>query len=87
MSQLNHNKLFRWFLRQVSSLVWHYRNADPDFGQWQAVELTDQLENLLANHVVEVTKGKHIVEVKPKHVTKVRYAYEVINSSRSIPKL
>lgn len=51
--------------------MWHYRNADPDFGQWQAVELTDQLENLLTTQPVEVVKGSHIVEVKPKHVTKV----------------
>ena len=24
--------------------VWHYRDTDPDFGQWQAKELLDHME-------------------------------------------
>lgn len=47
-----------------SALVWHYYNADPDFGSWQAMELLDHLENVLANEPVVVKKGQHIVEVK-----------------------
>lgn len=48
-----------------SALVWHYRDADPDFGSWQAMELLDHLENVLANEPVAVKKGQHIIEVKP----------------------
>lgn len=48
-----------------SALVWHYQDADPDFGSCQAMELLDHLENVLANEPVEVKRGNHIVEVKP----------------------
>lgn len=48
-----------------SALVWHYQDADPDFGSFQAMELLDHLENVLANEPVVVKKGQHIVEVKP----------------------
>jgi trehalose 6-phosphate synthase/phosphatase len=48
-----------------SALVWHYRDADPDFGHWQAKELLDHLEGVLSNEPVEVVSGAAIVEVKP----------------------
>ena len=48
-----------------SALVWHHQYADPDFGSWQAMELMDHLENVLANEPVVVTRGQLIVEVKP----------------------
>ena len=48
-----------------SALVWHHRYADPDFGSWQAMELVNHLENVLANEPAIVTRGQHIVEVKP----------------------
>ncbi|XP_020227407.1 probable alpha,alpha-trehalose-phosphate synthase [UDP-forming] 9 [Cajanus cajan] len=53
-----------------SALVWHYYNADPDFGSWQAKELLDHLENLFANEPFVVKKGKHIIEVKSEGITK-----------------
>ena len=31
-------------------LVWHYRMADPEFGEWLANELVATLEELLAEH-------------------------------------
>ncbi|KAH7306491.1 hypothetical protein KP509_22G015400 [Ceratopteris richardii] len=48
-----------------SALVWHYQDADPDFGSWQSKELLDHLESMLANKPVAVKSGHHIVEVKP----------------------
>lgn len=48
-----------------SALVWHHRDADPDFGSCQAKELLDHLENVLANEPAVVQRGQHIVEVKP----------------------
>lgn len=53
-----------------SAIVWHHRDADPDFGSWQAKELLDHLESVLANEPVEVKSGEHIVEVKPQGVSK-----------------
>lgn len=48
-----------------SAMVWHYSDADPDFGSWQAKELLDHLESVLASEPVVVKKGHNIVEVKP----------------------
>lgn len=48
-----------------SALVWHYQYADHDFGSFQAKELLDHLENVLANEPVVVNKGHNIIEVKP----------------------
>ncbi|KAK9853916.1 hypothetical protein WJX84_012449 [Apatococcus fuscideae] len=53
-----------------SALVWHYQNADPDFGSWQAKELLDHLEGVLSNEPVNVSSGVGIVEVKPHGVSK-----------------
>ncbi|KAK8516406.1 hypothetical protein V6N13_097695 [Hibiscus sabdariffa] len=53
-----------------SSLVWNYRDADPDFGFCQAKELLDHLESVLANEPVSVKSGQHVVEVKPQGVNK-----------------
>lgn len=53
-----------------SALVWHYRDADPDFGTWQAKELLDHLESVLANEPVVATMGHHTVEIKPSGVSK-----------------
>ncbi|XAR51210.1 Alpha,alpha-trehalose-phosphate synthase (UDP-forming) [Bertholletia excelsa] len=56
--------------QKESALVWHHGEADPDFGSWQAKELLDHLENVLANEPVVVKRGQHIVEVKPQGVSK-----------------
>ena len=47
--------------KKESALVWHHKDADPDFGAWQAKELLDHLESVLANDPVVVK----MVEVKP----------------------
>jgi trehalose 6-phosphate synthase/phosphatase len=48
-----------------SALVWHYMDADHDFGSCQAKELLDHLERVLSNEPVAVKCGQYIVEVKP----------------------
>lgn len=53
-----------------SSIVWHFRDADPDFGSWQAKELVEHLEGLLVGAPVEVAGGSTTVEVKPKGMSK-----------------
>jgi len=53
-----------------SSLVWHYQDADPDFGSCQAKELLDHLESVLSNEPVSVKSGQNLVEVKPQGVSK-----------------
>lgn len=53
-----------------TSLVWHYRKADPEFGEWKAKQLTAELGAALANDPVQVRHGKKIVEVTASEVTK-----------------
>lgn len=47
------------------SLVWHYRMADPEFGDWIANELVATLEGMLASTELRASLGKKAVEVRP----------------------
>lgn len=53
-----------------SSLVWHYRMADREFGEWKASKLTRQLAAFTANQQIQVHHGKKIVEVSAAQVNK-----------------
>jgi len=72
-----------------SALVWHYRNADPDLGNWQAKELLDHLEDVLSNKPIEVISGNTIVEAKPQGVSKGEVVERILthhpNTARLIP--
>lgn len=46
------------------SLVWHYRMADPEFGDWLANDLVANLDHMLAESPVKAVKGRKTVEVK-----------------------
>jgi trehalose 6-phosphate synthase/phosphatase len=46
-------------------LVWHYRMADPEFGEWLANELVANLEQLLAETHLRAVRGQKTVEVRP----------------------
>ncbi|KAJ4712298.1 putative Trehalose-6-phosphate synthase [Melia azedarach] len=70
-----------------SALVWHYQDADPDFGSCQAKELLDHLESVLANEPVVVKRGHNIVEVKPQGVTKGLVVEKVLSTMLSNGKL
>lgn len=52
------------------SLVWHYRNADPELGELRAKELIDELVSYTANFDVQVLEGKKVVEVRNSGVNK-----------------
>jgi trehalose 6-phosphate synthase/phosphatase len=43
------------------ALVWHYRLAEPEFGEW----LANELVSMLAETEVRAVRGSKIVEVKP----------------------
>ena len=47
------------------ALVWHYRLAEPEFGEWLANELVSMLEAMLAETELRALRGNKIVEVKP----------------------
>ena len=56
--------------KKESALVWHYQDTDPDYGSWQAKELLDHLDSVLANQPVEAARGAGIVEVQPQGASK-----------------
>eukprot|EP00919_Chromeraceae_sp_WS-2016_P046939 GHVR01111332.1.p1 GENE.GHVR01111332.1~~GHVR01111332.1.p1 ORF type:complete len:453 (-),score=105.52 GHVR01111332.1:662-2020(-) len=53
-----------------SSLVFQYRESDPDLGQWQAQELHNHLSEMLFQYRVSIMSGKGYTEVKLKGVDK-----------------
>jgi trehalose 6-phosphate synthase/phosphatase len=53
-----------------TGLVWHYRRADPEFGEWKARELVAELSSVAANEPVAIRHGRKIVEVAPAHINK-----------------
>ena len=59
-----------------NSLVWHYRNADPNQGRAIAAEVTDNLVNFTANVDVRVLKGSKVVEIRNAGIDKGRAALE-----------
>ena len=46
------------------ALVWHYRMADPLFGEWLANELCANLEELLAETELRAIRGQKSVEIR-----------------------
>ncbi len=55
---------------KTSSLAWHYRMADAEYGAIQAKELRLHLANALSNAPAEVLLGDKVVEVRPHGINK-----------------
>ena len=55
---------------KTSSVVWHYRNSDPEFGNWKANQLVAWLYEMLSNLPVEIRHGQKIVEVGSMQINK-----------------
>jgi trehalose 6-phosphate synthase/phosphatase len=69
-----------WIEKKRVALTWHYRQADPDFGAWQARECKRTLENtVLKKWEIEVMAGKSNLEVRPQFVNKGYIATRLIN--------
>ncbi|KAJ1794145.1 Trehalose-6-P synthase/phosphatase complex synthase subunit, partial [Coemansia sp. RSA 2399] len=63
-------------------ITWHYRNTDPEFGQWQANELKVNLERILAHLPLTTVNGNKTVEVRPSRIDKA-YALRSIMTNLS----
>ncbi|HOA74209.1 MAG TPA: bifunctional alpha,alpha-trehalose-phosphate synthase (UDP-forming)/trehalose-phosphatase [Phycisphaerae bacterium] len=55
---------------KTTSIAWHYRNCDVDFGLFQAHELRAHLTETLANLPLQVLPGDKVVEVRFQGVNK-----------------
>ncbi len=53
-----------------TSLVWHYRNTDPEFGTWKAHQLALELGAIMANQPVEIRQGRKIIEASSAQISK-----------------
>lgn len=53
-----------------TSLVWHHRKTDPEFGTWKANQLTHELGTMMANEPVKIRHGRKIVEITSSEVSK-----------------
>ncbi|HEY2799507.1 MAG TPA: bifunctional alpha,alpha-trehalose-phosphate synthase (UDP-forming)/trehalose-phosphatase [Chthoniobacterales bacterium] len=53
-----------------TSVVWHYRNTDPEFGAWKAHQLAVELGAIMANEPVEIRHGRKIIEASAAHISK-----------------
>jgi trehalose 6-phosphate synthase/phosphatase len=63
------------------SVAWHYRQADPVFGDMQANELKLYLIELLSNTPVEVLPGSKVIEVRPHGIHKGGVVAPIIAAS------
>jgi trehalose 6-phosphate synthase/phosphatase len=59
--------------RKASSVAWHYRQAEPEYGMWRARELLDTLDQLLPGIPAELLHGHRVVEVRARGVDKGAY--------------
>ncbi|CAG8644408.1 15036_t:CDS:2 [Acaulospora morrowiae] len=67
------------------NVVWNYQSADPEFGNWQAIELQVNLEKLLSRMPLTIALVNKTLEVRPKTVDKstaVRAIIKDLNQSR-----
>jgi trehalose 6-phosphate synthase/phosphatase len=67
--------------KKSSGIVWHYREAESDIGEFQALDLTTHLENTLAGAPVEIITGSKIVEIRQYGIDKGRAYTKVSQSS------
>ncbi|KAJ1961707.1 Trehalose-6-P synthase/phosphatase complex synthase subunit [Dispira parvispora] len=51
-------------------LTWHYRNTDPEFGNWQANELKVNLEKSLSHLALSIVQGNKTLELRPSSIDK-----------------
>lgn len=71
------------FERKNASVAWHYREADEQFGEWQALELITHLDDILTNLPVSVLQGHKVVEIRPQGIDKGALAREIFEKSEA----
>jgi trehalose-phosphatase len=64
---------------KVSSITWHYRLAESEFGHWQAKECMNHIEeNIISNYPIQLLTGKKNVEVRLCCSNKGEFVKEVL---------
>jgi trehalose 6-phosphate synthase/phosphatase len=65
---------------KTHSISWHYRNTDPDQGISRAVELKEELSNLILNQELEIIEGNKVIEIKSSVFNKGKSGMEYLNT-------
>ncbi len=60
------------------SLAWHFRNVDPDLGKKRSTELKTTIQQLIANHNLEILEGDKVLEIKVSGVSKGKSASKML---------
>ena len=64
-------------------MAWHYRDADPHFGAWQAKDMQIHMEDVMSNLPLEILQGNRLVEVRHIGVNKSLVLEEVLRQGPS----
>jgi trehalose 6-phosphate synthase/phosphatase len=64
------------------ALVWHYRQAEPEFADWLATEVVAMLDGMLAETELRAYRGNKIVEVKPMSANKGAFTASILENYR-----
>jgi trehalose 6-phosphate synthase/phosphatase len=62
------------------AVAWHYRLAEPEYGEWRARELLTALQGRLADVPAEVVFGRKVIEVRARGVDKGVYVRHVLDA-------
>ena len=72
------------------AVIWQFRDADPEFGFMQSQELEEHLNEIMANHPVEVLRGGGVsdgyIEVRPAGVSKGLFLEHAFSTMKAINK-
>jgi trehalose 6-phosphate synthase/phosphatase len=58
--------------QKQTSIAWHYRRVDPEFGRYQLAELRRTLRERLRDEPVDLLDGELVLELRPRGVDKGR---------------
>jgi len=68
-----------------AGLVWHYLDADPEFGNWQAKEMRDHLETVLGAFEVQVVTGHGWLQVRLQNMNKGAMTQKILSELEKPP--
>ncbi|ORX62736.1 hypothetical protein DM01DRAFT_320421 [Hesseltinella vesiculosa] len=68
-----------------SSITWHYRLADVEYGEFQAKECQNHLENAIVSKLpVEILVGKKNLEVRPMSINKGEIVKRILSQHMDV---
>lgn len=65
---------------KTAGLAWHYRMADPDFGEIHARELRRRLEKEISELPIEILLGDKVIEIRAQGINKGLVATRLIST-------